>query len=433
MFPWSPKVRATTEDTTTAPIPPPTPQPKLQPPGFHSPHTDTTALVTGACGLCGARMIELLFERGTTTIIAIDVAIPNATLRQRFDTIVQQGKTNPDGSPQRTLIERFGPELGDITNDTAVRNAFTSCAPSTTLPSSSSTSASPVNVVYHIAALVGPFYDRQLYYDVNYVATQRIIRLCQEFNVPKLIYSSSPGTRFTGANIEGLTEDELPIPKTFLATYAETKAMGEVAVREANSDTLHTISVAPHQIYGPHDTLFLMKFLEVCGTNRLRIFGTGQYLISICYVDNYCHGLMCGADTLIPESNTLGKFYIITDGNEPRNLWHLINEASIEMGFTDLTTKLHLPIWFLYIIATIANIIGYVLNMKFKLNYFSLRMSTMHRYFNIKNAMTDLQYQPIVPYEVAWPRTIQWFKENWLPEFMEKQNIKMQNDHKKVQ
>lgn len=33
--------------------------------------------------------------------------------------------------------------------------------------------------------------------------------------------------------------------------YAESKAMGEKAVLEACSDSLFTVAIAPHQIYGP--------------------------------------------------------------------------------------------------------------------------------------------------------------------------------------
>jgi nucleoside-diphosphate-sugar epimerase len=71
----------------------------------------------------------------------------------------------------------------------------------------------------------------------------------------------------------------------------------------------------------------------------------------------------------------------------------------------------------LYLIATFANILGLILNKKFKLNYFSLRMMTMHRYFDISAAKTYLKYVPVRPYEEAWPSTLEWFKENWLPDF----------------
>ena len=59
----------------------------------------------------------------------------------------------------------------------------------------------------------------------------------------------------------------------YLQTYAETKAMGEKAMTDACSDDFMTCAVAPHQVYGPRDNLFLPNLLEACGTNRLRVFG----------------------------------------------------------------------------------------------------------------------------------------------------------------
>ena len=41
------------------------------------------------------------------------------------------------------------------------------------------------------------------------------------------IFTRFARRRFTGEDIEGLTEDDLPIPDTFLQIYAETKALGE--------------------------------------------------------------------------------------------------------------------------------------------------------------------------------------------------------------
>ena len=99
----------------------------------------------------------------------------------------------------------------------------------------------------------------------------------------------------------------------FLQTYAETKAMGEKAVSSACCDSLLTVSVAPHQVYGPHDLLFLPNLLSTAGDGLLRVFGGGENICSFCYVDNYCHGLMCGADALKKGSPALGKFYIVTD------------------------------------------------------------------------------------------------------------------------
>ena len=104
--------------------------------------------------------------------------------------------------------------------------------------------------------------------------------------VPRIVMSSSPSTRFDGSDVENKTEDDLPIPDTFLQTYAETKAMGEKAILGACCDDLLTIAVAPHQVYGPHDGLFLPSLLSTAGNGLLRVFGSGENLCSFCYVDN---------------------------------------------------------------------------------------------------------------------------------------------------
>ena len=142
-----------------------------------------------------------------------------------------------------------------------------------------------------------------------------MIEACKNHKVHKIVMSSSPSTCFDGRDICGKSADELPIrpPGRFLQAYAETKAMGEVACRQAcDGKELLTVAIAPHQVYGPRDMLFLHNMLGA--GNKLRIFGSGRNKISLCHVDNYCHGLILGYEALRPDSPALGKFYIITDG-----------------------------------------------------------------------------------------------------------------------
>lgn len=373
---------------------------KSDQPGFQS-IAGCTALVTGSSGLCGARLVEMLLERGAKLVICFDLAEPRGTLAERFQAV--QDATGGK------LIICHGAD-GDLTSDKSVENAFKKAGDA------------QIDCVYHIAALVGPFHDRDKYYAVNYYGTLRIIEYCRKYNVPKLVYSSSPSTRFTGQDVTGQTEDELPIPNKWLAMYAEAKAKGEIAVSEACCDELRTISVAPHQVYGPYDNLFLPNLLETAGNGRLRIFGSGRSIISVCFVDNYAHGLMCGADAISEkDSPALGKFYIVTDG-EPQKFWVMINTAIVSMGFVDLNTKFHLPVWLLYAVAYVADVIGYLIGKKFKLNPFNVRMLTIHRYFSIENAKRDLKYEPVKKFSEAWPMTIEWFRANWLPGFLEQQS-----------
>jgi nucleoside-diphosphate-sugar epimerase len=366
-------------------------------PGFIT-AKDATVLVTGSTGLCGARLVEMVLERGAKHVICFDIAAPDSMLRARFDKVCK----NTGGR----ITVRAGGD-GDLTSADAVDKAF-ACA------------TDKVDVVYHIGALVGPFFERSKYMGVNYHGTLSIIEACRKYKVPRLVYSSSPSTRFTGADITGQREEELPIPNRWLAMYAEAKAYGEMEVSKAHGIGLFTVSVAPHQVYGPHDSLFLPNILEVAGNGRLRIFGRGQNMASVTYVDNYAHGCMCGADALTgPEAACGGKFYVVTDG-PPVNFWDFLNQAVVACGFQDLHTRFHLPAWFLYTLAYICNGVSALTGKKFKLNPFNVTMLIIHRYFSIENAQRDLQYQPVVTTEVAWPATIEWFQRNWLPGFIER-------------
>ena len=104
--------------------------------------------------------------------------------------------------------------------------------------------------VYHIAAAVGPFHPADLYERVNYHGTLHVIEACRMHKVPKIVMSSSPSTRFTGEDVDGLTEDQMPqLPlQSYMQAYAETKAMGELAMTAACSPSLMTVAVAPHQV-----------------------------------------------------------------------------------------------------------------------------------------------------------------------------------------
>lgn len=125
--------------------------------------------------------------------------------------------------------------------------------------------------------------------------------------------SSSPSTRFDGLDICGKREDEFDFgngqeyPSKFIQAYAESKAKGEKvkidlplvclfskrrkkkrerrereretvicrqALRDANDgETFFTVAVAPHQVYGPRDMLFLHNLLLPARDGKLRIFG----------------------------------------------------------------------------------------------------------------------------------------------------------------
>jgi nucleoside-diphosphate-sugar epimerase len=324
------------------------------------------AVVTGSSGLCGRRLLEMLLERGAKKVIAFDREAAPAELAA--DARVRVVK-------KANLCDR--------------QSVFDACE--------------GADVVFHLAALVGPFYAHEQYDMVNYEGTVNVIEACKFHRVPRLVYSSSPSTRFTGANVRGLREDQMTIcePGHFLEPYAESKARGEVAVRDACCDELMTIAVAPHQVYGEWDPLFLPNFLA--SADRLRVFGSGENEVSVCYVGNYCHGLMLGYTSLVPGSPSLGKYYVVTDGGKCK-LWRLLDSAIVAMGSESLFSRAHLPVALLYCVSYVGKLANA------RLTPFVVTMLTIDRYFDISNAEKDLGYTPLVQHDAAWQKTIEWFK-----------------------
>lgn len=352
------------------------------------PSVPKRCVVTGGTGFVGQRLVEMLVERGAERVISLDV-VPA-----------------PKGAWQHKAIEW---RVCDVTDPVGVRAAL----------------SERIDCVWHNAAAVGPFHPKPLYRKVNYEGTLNVLAACRECGVPKLVFSSSPSTRFEGGDVDGCTEDEMPsLPlKRYLQDYAETKAMAELAVSAACSPELLTVSVAPHQVYGPRDNLFLPNLLENAGNGRLRVFGKGENRICFTHVDNYCHGLIIAERALVPKSPALAKFYIVTDGTthpegkQYLSFWHELDRAIVGVGFDSIEAKFHLPRWFLLIVAFVSELVAFMLRTKFKLNIFNVRVLTMHRWFDIRNAERDLQYHPIIGYEEGWRETIEWFKMNWLPHF----------------
>lgn len=347
-------------------------------------------MVTGSSGFVGHRLVEMLIERGAQRVVAFDIVLP----RERIDDPAVEYVT------------------GDITDEAEVREA-----------------SEGVECIFHIAALVGPYHEESAYEKVNYGGTLNVLAACHAHGIRKLVMSSSPSTRFPypDPNVDGLDEDALEkvnggrYSPQFHATYAKTKAMGEEAVLQACSDALMTIAVAPHQVYGPRDPLFLPQILEAARGGKLRVFGDGTNRISFTHVDNYCHGLILGAEALRPGSNALGKFYIVTDGGS-QLLWDALDRAITGVGLPTIKSRRALPGWLMMAVARVTMLLGRLVALvsgrpyphvmkRLKLTTFAVRMLLIHRWFDISRAKRDLEYEPLVSFDEGWSQTVEWFRE----------------------
>ena len=127
--------------------------------------------------------------------------------------------------------------------------------------------------------------------------------------------------------------------------------------------------------------------------SKLRVFGPGTNLVSVCYVDNYCHGLIIGERALYPGSPALRNFYICTDG-EP------VNPGDPSTALTDIRlrlafSKFKLPGWsFMYPLGRVRG--RGVPYREAQAQHPAVRMLLINRYFDPSESKRDLGYEPIV-------------------------------------
>ena len=123
------------------------------------------ALVTGAGGFLGRYIVEQLLARGVEV---------RGLARQAY----------PD-------LERLGAEMvrGDIRDLQTVTSA-----------------AVQVDAVFHTAAVADIWGPWDYFYSINVQGTLNVIAACQQANVRKLVYTSSPSVTFDGTDQCGIDE-----------------------------------------------------------------------------------------------------------------------------------------------------------------------------------------------------------------------------------
>src|SRR5262249_28069445 len=186
----------------------------------------TTILVTGGSGFVGAALCRKLVERGHLV----------RSLQR---------------SESRTL-PALGVEChrGDVADFETVRSA-----------------ANGGEVMFHVAAKAGAWGPAGEYHRANVVGTENVLKVCREFGIGKLIYTSSPSVVYHGGDENGIDEST-PYPSTYLADYPRTKAIAERMVLAANGPNLATVALRPHLIWGPGDNHLLPRMIERAKAGR---------------------------------------------------------------------------------------------------------------------------------------------------------------------
>lgn len=327
-------------------------------------------LVTGGGGFLGAAIAWKLVERGDRV---------RSLARGHYPALDEMG------------VEQFRGDIGDE------RAVFEACR--------------GMDAVIHTAALAAPWGDYDDFHRTNVTGTEHIIRACRDHGIGAMVHTSTPGVVIHGREIRG--EDEsLPYPRTFHSHYSSTKALAEMAVRDAVASGLPAVILRPHVIWGPGDNHLVPRI--IARAKRIVQIGDGENLVDTIYVDNAADAHLLAMDRLLEDPSLAGRVYFICQ-NEPVRLWRLVNMILEWAGFSAVKKRISLrtaraAAYFMEHAYRMLGLRGEPLLTRFVVD----ELGTSH-WFDVSAARRDLGFVPAIPMEEGLRRTEKWVREVYGP------------------
>jgi nucleoside-diphosphate-sugar epimerase len=257
-----------------------------------------------------------------------------------------------------------------------------------------------IDLVYHLA---GEVYSRKIddYYKGNILATQNLLEACKQKGTKRIIFLSSTGVYKPTYKKELLTEEAECSP---ISIYGKTKLDAEGLIKKCH--TPWVIVRAP-VVYGPYQKSVLNRFfLDAINKRKMYIFGSGDNLRSLCFVDNLVEGLVLLAN--IP--NVDGKTYILSD-----NFPYTYNEM-IEPISKALQQKLKL-VQLPSFLGNTSWRINWLISNVFGLSFvelYAIKKTQFNEAYDISKARKEIGYCPSINLEEGMKSTIDWVRKTYI-------------------
>jgi UDP-glucuronate 4-epimerase len=248
-------------------------------------------LLTGGAGFIGSNLAEALLGQDVALTIVdnLDPFYPPAWKKDNLQAIQQAGP-----------FEFFET---DICDGKALREVFARSRP---------------EAVIHLAARAGvrPSIEQPVLYEqVNISGTLKLLELCREYGVKKLLFGSSSSVYGTTSRAP-FSEDQVELRP--ISPYAATKLAGEMlCYTYAHLFALPVICLRFFTVYGPRQRpdLAIHKFTALMEAGKpVPIFGDGSTGRDYTFVDDIVGGVLAALEHTLPPEN-VPPFEVFNLGN----------------------------------------------------------------------------------------------------------------------
>ncbi|MEA5573718.1 NAD-dependent epimerase/dehydratase family protein [Calothrix sp. UHCC 0171] len=259
--------------------------------------------------------------------------------------------------------------------------------------------------IFHCAALSAPWGKYQDFYNANVVATKNIIQACQQQEVKRLIYVSTPSVYFDFTNRLNISENDT-LAKIPANAYVQTKLLAETEIQQAYQQGLPVISIRPRGIFGCGDTAILPRLIRANQKTGIPLINQGKSLIDMTYVDNVVDALILCQQA---PNTLLGRTFNITNG-EPMYLIDLLNILSekLESSFKFKAISYPVALGIASLMETVSKHI--LFGREPILTRYTVGVLACSQTLDITAAKIELGYQPQVTIEEGLSMFSQWWK-----------------------
>lgn len=325
-------------------------------------------LVTGAAGLLGSHVAELVLKRGDAARL-----------------LVRPGE-------DISWLAKAGAEVcrGDLTDRASLETAVDG-----------------VDLALHCAARMGPWGPETEYELVNVRGPKILVEAAMAARVQRIVHVSSIDVH--GLAVGGGADETAPYGSEG-DPYCRSKIAGELEVQRLIRDRGAPVTIVrPGLIYGPRDTNSFGRFARLVERGRMVIIGSGNNHVPLVYVTDVARGILLASEAV----QAIGRCYLLVN-EEPVTQSDYYHAIARELGVRPPSR--HIPYRLALALGATAETVGHLTHMKRPppLMRFGLKQMANENRFVISRARRELGFSPQVNLAEGVREGIAWYRKKTL-------------------
>src|SRR3990167_4735166 len=330
------------------------------------------AVVTGGTGFIGGRLVEELVANG-----------------HRLKCLVRD-------TSNVKMLKELGAELchGDLGDEGSLKR----------LPEGG-------DVVFHLAALVSDWGERQEFRRYNVDATKAVLEASVKAGVKRFVHMSSSTvvwkSDFWSVHNLNDIDETYPYRERYNDYYNESKADAErLVLRFCKEGGLGTVVIRPSNVWGAGDLVILPRIAAAARKGILHPMGSGERAVTPCHVSNLARALILDAGS----GKAPGNIYFINDGVKIGYMDFL--RKQLKAAGMDWSPGFSVPYKLAYAMAALLELIYRAGKSKKPpvLTRFAVAALAGSRSYSIEKARRELGYVPSVDMDEGMREMENWVK-----------------------